>query len=158
MVDGADFWISCKLPAFLSSFSCLQVIQNSAPSTISWRQCDIPITIIEIALQATCIKWLWLLLLCLKTQVRGHFCTALLCQMMPDRIIKCLIILFTRYYYQAVMLLFYLGATPSIVFSWFDSNVMNRLFVCDMHNAKMYLFACNSFDNWIEKNELKWIY
>ena len=41
MVDGAEFWISCKWPAFLSSFSCLQVIQNLAPSTIVWCQCDI---------------------------------------------------------------------------------------------------------------------
>ena len=31
MVDGAEFWISCKRPAFLSSFSRLQVVQNSAP-------------------------------------------------------------------------------------------------------------------------------
>ena len=30
---------SCRF--FLSSFSRLQVIQNSAPSTIVWRQCDI---------------------------------------------------------------------------------------------------------------------
>ena len=35
MVDGAEFWISCKRPAFLSSFSSLQVIQNLAPSTIA---------------------------------------------------------------------------------------------------------------------------
>ena len=41
MVDGTEFWISCKRPAFLSSFSRFQVIQNSAPSTIVWRQCDI---------------------------------------------------------------------------------------------------------------------
>ena len=27
-VDGAEFWIRCKPPAFLSSFSCLQVIQR----------------------------------------------------------------------------------------------------------------------------------
>ena len=40
MVDGAEFWISSKQPAFLSSFSPTQVIQNSAPSTIVWRQCD----------------------------------------------------------------------------------------------------------------------
>ena len=43
MVDGAEFWISCKQPAFLSRFSHLQVIQNSAPSTTAWRQCDIRI-------------------------------------------------------------------------------------------------------------------
>ena len=41
MVDGDDFWINGKQPAFLSSFSHLQVIQNSAPSTIVWRHCDI---------------------------------------------------------------------------------------------------------------------
>ena len=29
--DGAEFWISCKWPAFLSSFSRLQVIQNKRP-------------------------------------------------------------------------------------------------------------------------------
>ena len=29
--DGAEFWISCKRPVFLSSFSCLQVIQNKHP-------------------------------------------------------------------------------------------------------------------------------
>ena len=43
MVNGPEFWISCKRPAFLSSFSPLQVIQNLAPSTIMWRQCDIGI-------------------------------------------------------------------------------------------------------------------
>ena len=40
IVDGAKFWISCKRPAFLSP---LQLIQNSVPSTIVWRQCDIRI-------------------------------------------------------------------------------------------------------------------
>ena len=40
-VDGAEFWISCKQPAFLSSFSHLQVIHNLVPSTIVWHQCDI---------------------------------------------------------------------------------------------------------------------
>ena len=34
MLDGAEFYISCNRPAFLGSFSALQVIQNSAPSTI----------------------------------------------------------------------------------------------------------------------------
>ena len=29
--DGAEVWISCKQPAFLSSFSRLQVIQNKLP-------------------------------------------------------------------------------------------------------------------------------
>ena len=42
-VDGAKFWICWKWPAFLSSFSRLQVIQKSAPSTIVSRQCDIRI-------------------------------------------------------------------------------------------------------------------
>ena len=41
MVDGAEYWISCKRPAFLSSFSRLQVIRNSAQSAIVWHQCDI---------------------------------------------------------------------------------------------------------------------
>ena len=34
-------WISCKRPAFLSNFSHLQLIQNSAPSVARQRQCDI---------------------------------------------------------------------------------------------------------------------
>ena len=29
--DGVEFWISCKRPAFLSSFGLLQVIQNKHP-------------------------------------------------------------------------------------------------------------------------------
>ena len=29
--DGLEFWVSCKQPAFLSSFCCLQVIQNKCP-------------------------------------------------------------------------------------------------------------------------------
>ena len=36
MVDGADHLISCHWLAFLSAFSHLQLIQNSAPSTICW--------------------------------------------------------------------------------------------------------------------------
>ena len=43
IVDGAEFWISCKQPTFLSSFSPLQIIQNLAPSTIVWRQWNIQI-------------------------------------------------------------------------------------------------------------------
>ena len=39
--EGAEFWISCKLPAFLSNFSRLQLIQNSPPSVARRRQCDI---------------------------------------------------------------------------------------------------------------------
>ena len=44
IVDGAKFWISCKRPAFLSP---LQLIQNSVPSTIVWRQCDIRIRVLN---------------------------------------------------------------------------------------------------------------
>ena len=29
--DDTEFWISCKRPTFLSSLSCLQVIQNKRP-------------------------------------------------------------------------------------------------------------------------------
>ena len=41
MVDGSKFWISYQRLAFLSSFSRWQLIQNLAPSTIVWHQCDI---------------------------------------------------------------------------------------------------------------------
>ena len=41
--QGRLFWIVCKWPAFLSSFSRLQLIQNSAPSVAGMRQCDIRI-------------------------------------------------------------------------------------------------------------------
>ena len=41
--EGAEFWISCKRPAFHSNFSCLQLIQNSAPSVARQCQCDIRI-------------------------------------------------------------------------------------------------------------------
>ena len=43
MADGAEFWISYQRLAFLSIFSRWQLIQNLAPSTILWRQCDIEI-------------------------------------------------------------------------------------------------------------------
>ena len=43
MVNGAKFWISYQQLAFLSGFSCWQLIINLAPSTIVWRQCDIQI-------------------------------------------------------------------------------------------------------------------
>ena len=43
MVDGAEFWITCKGLKLLRKTVRLQLIQNSAPSTILWRQCDIPI-------------------------------------------------------------------------------------------------------------------
>ena len=51
MVDGTEFWITCKRPAFLSSFSRLLVIQNLAPSTMVWHQCDIRITAWTLAVQ-----------------------------------------------------------------------------------------------------------
>ena len=35
------YWISCQWLAFLSNFSRWQLIQNSMPSTIVLRQCDI---------------------------------------------------------------------------------------------------------------------
>ena len=41
--EGAEFWVSCNWPAFLSNFSCLQLIQKSAPSNARGRQCDIRI-------------------------------------------------------------------------------------------------------------------
>ena len=43
MVDGAKIWISYQQPAFFISSSHWQLIQNLAPSTIVWRQCDIRI-------------------------------------------------------------------------------------------------------------------
>ena len=43
MVDGDEFWISCQWLTFLSILSHWQPIQNSAPSTMVWRQCDIQI-------------------------------------------------------------------------------------------------------------------
>ena len=43
MVDGAEHLISCDWLVFLSAFSHLQLIQNSALSTICWCQCDIQI-------------------------------------------------------------------------------------------------------------------
>ena len=45
MVDGAQFWISYQQLAFLSIPGRWQLIQNSAQSTIRWRQCDIQIGI-----------------------------------------------------------------------------------------------------------------
>ena len=38
--EGAEFWISYKQTAFLSNFSRLQPITNSAPSVTQWRHCD----------------------------------------------------------------------------------------------------------------------
>ena len=51
MVDGAEFWISCECLALLSIISSWQLIQNSAPSTIVWHQCDIQMG----------LAWGWLL-------------------------------------------------------------------------------------------------
>ena len=39
--EGTEFWISCKRPAFLSNFSHLRIIRNSAPSVVRRLQCDI---------------------------------------------------------------------------------------------------------------------
>ena len=41
MVDGTKFWISYQQLTFLSILSHWQLIQNLAPSTIVWRQCNI---------------------------------------------------------------------------------------------------------------------
>ena len=38
---GCLFWITCKRLKLLRKASCLQVIQNSAPSVVRWCQCDI---------------------------------------------------------------------------------------------------------------------
>ena len=43
MVEGDEFWISCKWLTALRKASQSQVIKCSAPSTICWRQCDIQI-------------------------------------------------------------------------------------------------------------------
>ena len=40
MVDGAEFRITCKRLKLLRKAGCLQLIQNSAPSTIVWHQCE----------------------------------------------------------------------------------------------------------------------
>ena len=39
--DGPEFWISCQWLKLLRKASHWQLIQNPAPSTIVWRQCDI---------------------------------------------------------------------------------------------------------------------
>ena len=43
MVDGAEFWISCKRLKALRKASQSQLIKCLAPSTICWPQCDIRI-------------------------------------------------------------------------------------------------------------------
>ena len=45
MLDGTEFWISCYWLASRSKCSHRQLIQNSAPSTIVWCQCDIQIDV-----------------------------------------------------------------------------------------------------------------
>ena len=45
MVDGAKFRIICKQLKLLRKAGRLQLIQNSAPSTIVWRQFDIRIQV-----------------------------------------------------------------------------------------------------------------
>ena len=44
MVDGTEFWITCKRLKLLRKADRLQLIQNSVPSTIVWRQFDIRIS------------------------------------------------------------------------------------------------------------------
>ena len=41
MLDGNKFWIVCKQLKLLRKAGCLLLIQNSMPSTIMLRQCDI---------------------------------------------------------------------------------------------------------------------
>ena len=55
MADGAKFWITCKRLKLLRKAGRLQLIQNSAPSTIVWRQCDIQIPHIHII--SRYLKW-----------------------------------------------------------------------------------------------------
>ena len=65
--QGCLFWISCKWLKLMRKASCLQVIKNSLPSVVWWRQCDIRIVISsKIAVgttfftQMTCsLKWPW---------------------------------------------------------------------------------------------------
>ena len=45
MIDGAEFWISCKWLKALWKASKWQQIKWSAPTTICWCQCDIRIHI-----------------------------------------------------------------------------------------------------------------
>ena len=54
MVDGADFWISCKWLKALKKASQWQLIKCSAPSTICWRQCDIRISMWQKKMNTHC--------------------------------------------------------------------------------------------------------
>ena len=55
MVDGAEFWISCQWLEILRKASHWQLIQNSAPSTIVWRQCDIRIDLKTFVWYSNCL-------------------------------------------------------------------------------------------------------
>ena len=57
MVDGGEFWITCKRLEELRKAGWLQLIQNSAASTIVWCQCDIRIVIMSKHYRN---KYLWL--------------------------------------------------------------------------------------------------
>ena len=48
VVDGAEFWIISQWLRLLRKASHWQLIQNSAPSTIMWRQCDIRINLLTV--------------------------------------------------------------------------------------------------------------
>ena len=41
MVDGIEIWITCKRLKLMRKAGSLQLIPNSAPSTIVWCQCEI---------------------------------------------------------------------------------------------------------------------
>ena len=43
MVDGTKLWITCKWLKLQRKAGHLQLIRNTVPSTIVWRQCDIRI-------------------------------------------------------------------------------------------------------------------
>ena len=43
MVDGVEFWFSCQQLRIPQKASPWKLIQNLAPSTMVWRQCDIKI-------------------------------------------------------------------------------------------------------------------
>ena len=66
MVDCNEFWISCKGPAFLSSSSHLQMIQNLAPPNIVRHQCDIQIVDDYLFCQKTVDKTIVIVAECFK--------------------------------------------------------------------------------------------
>ena len=57
MVDGAKFLILCKWLKLLRKAGCLQLIQNSAPSTIVWRHYDISIEFLHILFNILYMLW-----------------------------------------------------------------------------------------------------